>query len=338
MMQTMELIEKLCMLDGISGREDKVREALIECVDGHCEWHTDARGNLLCHKKGKNPTSKKVMITAHMDETGFMLTGIREDGLISFANVGDIDSRAVLGKAVRIDGKTLGVIGTKPIHLQTKEEQDRPVPIDQLYIDIGASSKKSAEQAVSLGAQITFAGEGVTEFGNGYITGKAMETRAVCALLAQMLCEDWEYDADVVFNVSTQAMTSGAANAAFAIDPDIAFIIGSAPADDVRGGKHNCFLGKGPAISLHDQMTYYDTELYQQCIKTAKEKQLAVQQLERSTAKNESRQIQLSCDGVRVLSLALPCRYPNTISAMVSKEDLNHMKNMIYALLKDIEN
>lgn len=150
-----------------------------------------------------------------------MLSGIREDGLLRFANVGEIDSRVVLGKAVRIDGEVIGVIGTKPIHLQTREEQDRPMPLDQLYIDIGASTKTSAEQAVKLGAQVTFAGEGVAAFGNGYLTGKAMETRAACAMLAQLLCEDWEKDVDVVFTTSAQAMTSGGANAAFALHPDV---------------------------------------------------------------------------------------------------------------------
>ena len=131
-----ELIEALCMADAISGREEKVRELLIQKIDGHCEWRVDARGNLLCHKKGKKPAQKRVMITAHMDEAGFILTGIREDGLLRFANVGEIDSRVVLGKAVRIDGEVIGVIGTKPIHLQTREEQDRPMPLDLSLIHI----------------------------------------------------------------------------------------------------------------------------------------------------------------------------------------------------------
>ena len=275
-----ELIEALCMADAISGREEKVRELLIQKIDGHCEWRVDARGNLLCHKKGKKPAQKRVMITAHMDEAGFMLTGIREDGLLRFANVGEIDSRVVLGKAVRIDGEVIGVIGTKPIHLQTREEQDRPMPLDQLYIDIGASTKTSAEQAVKLGAQVTFAGEGVAAFGNGYLTGKAMETRAACAMLAQLLCEDWEKDVDVVFTTSAQAMTSGGANAAFALHPDVAIVIGSIAAHDGKGGKGTCKLGKGPATCLHDLTTYYDLDTYNQCIQIAEEKGLPLQQLE----------------------------------------------------------
>ena len=336
-MSKVEWITTLCNTDGISGREDKVRSALIEMIDGHCDWKVDARGNLLCHKKGRHPAVKKLMITAHMDEAGFMLTGIREDGLLSFANVGDVDSRVTLGKAVRIDGKTLGVIGTKPIHLQTKEEQDRPVPFDKLYIDIGASSKESAEQAVSLGAQITFAGEGVAEFGDGYLTGKAMETRAACAMLAEMLCEEWEYDVDVVFTTSAQTMTSGAANAAFVLRPDLALVIGSAKADDVRGGAHTCCLGKGPAVCLHDQTTYYDLTFYQQCLKAAKDHQIALQQIERSSDKNESKQIQTSCAGVPVMALSIPCRYPASISAMIAKQDLALTRQMILALAEEIQ-
>ena len=336
-MSRVEWIATLCNEDGISGREDRVRTALIGMIDGHCDWKVDARGNLLCHKKGKHPAAKKLMITAHMDEAGFMLTGIREDGLLSFANVGDIDSRVTLGKAVRIDGNTLGVIGTKPIHLQTKEEQDRPVPFDKLYIDIGASSKESAEQAVTLGAQITFAGEGVAEFGDGYLTGKAMETRAACALLAEMLREEWEYDVDVVFTVSAQAMTSGAANAAFVLHPDYALVIGSAKADDVRGGAHSCCLGKGPATCLHDQTTYYDLAFYQHCVQTARDSHLPLQQLERSSDKNESRQIQTSCEGVPVLALNIPCRYPASISAMVAEHDLEETKQLIFALANSVQ-
>ena len=333
----MELIKELCELDGISGREDLVREAIIRKIDGHCEWKTDARGNLLCHKKGKNPAAKKIMITAHMDEVGFMLTGIRPDGLLSFANVGEIDSRVVLGKAVRVDSKVIGVIGTKPIHLQTKQEQDTPVPLGQLYVDIGASSAESAEKAVSLGAQITFAGEGVVEIGNGYLSGKAMETRANCALLAEMLCEEeWPCDVDVVFNVSTEAMTSGAANAAFALHPDAAIVVNALEADDVRGGQHTCCLGKGPVVSLKDFNTYYDLGLYQNCIAAAKENNLDIQELEKNTAKTECRLIQTSCAGVPVLALALPCRYPTSISAMIQLEDLNRMKQMIYALTAKI--
>ncbi len=236
------------------------------------------------------------------------------------------------GQPGRIDGKTIGVIGTKPIHLQTKDEQDRPVPFDKLYIDIGASTRESAQQAVTLGAQITFAGEGTAAFGNGYLTGKAMESRALCALLAELLRREWEFDVDAVFTTSALTMTSGAANAAFALRPDAAIVLGTAQADDVRGGAHRCRLGGGPAICLHDATTYYDLGLYNTCVQTAQEKGLALQQLESSALKNESRQIQTACEGVKVLSLSLPCRYPYSISAMIQQEDLERTGCLLQAL------
>ena len=156
-----ELIEALCMADAISGREEKVRELLIQKIDGHCEWRVDARGNLLCHKKGKKPAQKRVMITAHMDEAGFMLTGIREDGLLRFANVGEIDSRVVLGKAVRIDGEVIGVIGHQANPPANQGGTGPPDAAGPAVHRHRRFHQTSAEQAVKLGAQVTFAGEGV---------------------------------------------------------------------------------------------------------------------------------------------------------------------------------
>ena len=127
-------------------------------------------------------------------------------------------------------------------------------------------------------------------------------------------------------------MTSGAANAAFALRPDAAIVLGTAQADDVRGGAHRCRLGGGPAICLHDATTYYDLGLYNTCVQTAQEKGLALQQLESSALKNESRQIQTACEGVKVLSLSLPCRYPYSISAMIQQEDLERTGCLLQAL------
>ena len=159
-----ELIEALCMADAISGREEKVRELLIQKIDGHCEWRVDARGNLLCHKKGKKPAQKRVMITAHMDEAGFMLTGIGRT--VCCALPTSEKSTAEWCWARRFESTAKLSASSAPSQSTCKlgRNRDRPMPLDQLYIDIGASTKTSAEQAVKLGAQVTFAGEGVAAF------------------------------------------------------------------------------------------------------------------------------------------------------------------------------
>ena len=155
---------------------------------------------------------------------------------------------------------------------------------------------------------------------------------ALCALLAELLRREWEFDIDAVFTTSALTMTSGAANAAFALRPDAAIVLGTAQADDMRGGARRCRLGGGPAICLHDATTYYDLGLYNTCVQTAQEKGLALQQLESSALKNESRQIQTACEGVKVLSLSLPCRYPYSISAMIQQEDLERTGCLLQAL------
>ena len=163
-----------------------------------------------------------------------------------------------------------------------------------------------------------------------------METRAACAMLAQLLCEDWEKDVDVVFTTSAQAMTSGGANAAFALRPDVAIVIGSIAADDGKGGKGTCKLGKGPATCLHDLTTYYDLDTYNQCIQIAEKKGLPLQQLENPSSKNESRQIQTAGDGVRVVALNIPCRYPSSISAMIQQQDLSDTAALLTACVEEL--
>ena len=141
---------------------------------------------------------------------------------------------------------------------------------------------------------------------------------------------------DVVFTTSAQAMTSGGANAAFALHPDVAIVIGSIAADDGKGGKGTCKLGKGPATCLHDLTTYYDLDTYNKCIQIAEEKGLPLQQLENPSSKNESRQIQTAGDGVRVVALNIPCRYPSSISAMIQQQDLSDTAALLTACVEEL--
>ena len=134
----LELIKELSLLDGVSGDEGAVRERIIKEIDGKCEWSVDPLGNIIALKKGKRATDKKIQLSAHMDEVGFIITHIGEDGLLRFAPVGGIDVRVTLGKRLRIGRKRLcGVVGLKPIHLVSEEEFNTPPKMDELYIDIG---------------------------------------------------------------------------------------------------------------------------------------------------------------------------------------------------------
>ena len=153
------LLEKLCNANGISGDEDRVRDIIIsEIKNSGAEYTVDNMGNLLVFKKGKNTPNKRLLISAHMDEVGFIVTNITSEGYIKFDEVGGIDRRVILGKSVVINNSVNGVVTAAPMHLLTSEQRDSIPKLDNMFIDIGAESKEEAEKYVSLGDSINFEG------------------------------------------------------------------------------------------------------------------------------------------------------------------------------------
>lgn len=131
------MLKDLCLLNGTSGDESAVRDYIISKIKDNCEYKVDALGSIIAFKKGKKRTNKKVMICAHMDEVGFIITDITDDGYLKFAPVGGIDARIVADRKVTINNIN-GVIGLKPIHLLSSDEKEKAVSFKNLFIDIGA--------------------------------------------------------------------------------------------------------------------------------------------------------------------------------------------------------
>ncbi|MBP5580917.1 MAG: M42 family peptidase, partial [Ruminococcus sp.] len=147
-----DLLKELCLTDGISGDENAVRDLIISKIKLVCDYSIDNLGNLICFKKGRKKPKKKLMICAHMDEVGLMVTYIRADGTLSFNCVGGIDPSVIIGRQVRIGKDRIsGVVGSTAVHNLSKEDRDKAPEVDSLYIDIGAESKEEAEKYVSLG-------------------------------------------------------------------------------------------------------------------------------------------------------------------------------------------
>ena len=152
MINMVQLLRELCSLFGPSGCEDEVREAIIKRISSHCEYSVDNSGNLIAFKKGRLPSSRRVMLCAHMDEVGFMITWIDERGLLKFSTLGGIDDRVLCGRRVLIgQNRVPGVIAAKPVHLLSEDEKKKATPSDKMYIEIGCTSKDEAAALVSLG-------------------------------------------------------------------------------------------------------------------------------------------------------------------------------------------
>ncbi len=262
-----ETLKNLCALNGTSGREEAVREAIIDMIKDHCDEMTvDNMGNIIAFKKGAKPRAKKLMLDAHMDEVGFMVTGYTDDGMLRFENVGGIIPTVIIGRSVSVGEKGhIGVIGTKPIHLQNKEERGSVVAADKLYFDIGAENKEDAEKYVQPGDAAYFVSDYV-EFGNDMVKAKAIDDRIGCAVMVELIRSDLEYDTWFSFAVQEEVGCRGAAATAFTVRPDITVCIEGTTAGDVAGvtgDKKVCCVGKGAVVSFMDRGTIYDRPLYQ---------------------------------------------------------------------------
>ena len=164
-----DTVKTLCYLSGVSGFEDEVRDYILERVLDHAdEIVTDPMGNLMVFKKGRVTPQKRVMLAAHMDEVGLIITSIDDDGYLKFSFVGGIDRRVAIGKSVFVgDNRVPGVIGIKAYHLVSRDEEKKVPKTDDMYIDIGVKNKKEAQEIVSLGDAAVF-DDTIVEFGVGF--------------------------------------------------------------------------------------------------------------------------------------------------------------------------
>ena len=205
------MLKTLCLLNGTSGDENKVRDYIISEIKDYCEYTVDSLGSIIATKKGRITPNKKISINAHMDEVGFIITGITEDGYLRFSTVGGINPNVCLDRVVTVgDNSVSGVIADKAFHLLEKSERDTCPDFDKMLIDIGATSKKETESLVSIGDFAYFDSD-YYEFGNGYIKSKALDDRIGCMLMIDMIKSDLKYDMTFCFNVQEEVGLRGSA-------------------------------------------------------------------------------------------------------------------------------
>lgn len=332
-------IKELTELNGVSGNEDEVREYILKNIKDLADDTTvDSMGNIIAFKKGKN-SKLKVMLSAHMDEVGFMVTGFGESGVIKFATVGGIDERILLGKRVLVgDNKIPGVIGSKPIHLQEREERNANVKLKKMYIDIGTDKKDETEKLVSLGDYIAFHSP-YTEFGEGLIKSKALDDRVGCAILMEALKERYECDLYACFTVQEEVGLRGSEVAAYTVSPDIALVVEGTTCSDVPGvekSEYSTILGEGAALTIMDRTSYADKNFVNYIYELAQKNKLPVQFKQTTTGGNDAGKIQLSKSGVVTASISVPCRYIHSPVSVMSQKDFNSCKDIVIAVLRDL--
>lgn len=332
----MSNLKQLCALDGVSGREDAVREYIMKKLSASPATITvsvDALGNVLAHVQGKRRAARKLLFAAHMDEVGFIITGATDEGFLRFAPVGGIDASVVYGRKVKVNGHG-GVIGGKAVHHCAGDEKKTAVPIDQLLIDVAADSKEEALGIAKPGDVAVFDSDYVKLEGDRF-KARALDDRAGCAMLLELASQTPEYDIALAFTVQEEVGLRGAKTAAFSMDPDIAVVVDSTTASDTAGvpeDKQVCRVGGGPVVSFMDRRTLYDKVLYDEIMKTAERIHVPAQTKTMVAGGNDAGSIQRSRAGVRVAAISLPCRYIHSPSCVLSEKDCSATA----ALLKEL--
>ena len=336
----LETIKELSLLDGVSGRENAVREYIINAVSPYADSiETDPLGNLIVFKKGKNTPENKVMLDAHMDEVGMMITHINSDGTLDFDCVGGIDKRVMLGRPVTVgENKINGVIGVKAVHMvPASEKLNMP---STMYIDIGADSKEEAEKVVALGDYACFNSEFV-EFGEDLIKCKALDDRAGCAILIDMIKSELPYDMYFNFAAGEEVGFGIAQTAFYKVQPDYAIVVETTTAADladVPDNKKVCSLGKGGVISFMDRRTIYPKDLFDKAFELAEKHGIKAQVKSLVAGGNNAGVIHKTAGGIKTITVSLPCRYLHSPSCVLKKEDILESAKLIRILAEELAN
>lgn len=327
-----EYLKKYCEIPSPSGFEDELREKIIDDIkDFADEIKIDNLGNLIVFKKGKKPAQKKVLLDAHMDEIGFMITGIDEKGYLRFDNLGGIDSKVLFGKRVKING-IYGVIGGSAVHLLSPDERKKVQKNDNLRIDIGAKDKLDAMKKVKIGDSAVFDTE-FKDMGENF-AARGLDDKIGCAVLVKLIRSELEFDTYFSFSVQEEIGCRGANVVAFSVAPDCAITVESTTASDVHGVPDEqtvCKLGQGVALSLMDNGTMYNSALVHKVFQNAEKNGISAQFKTAVAGGTNASVIHKSRNGVKILNMSLPCRYIHSGYCLANKSDAENL----YLLVKN---
>jgi len=334
----LETLKSLCALNGVSGSEGEVSEYIINRAKKYTDdIIADVMGNVIVYKKGKKKPESKIVLCAHMDEVGVIITGITDDGFLRFDKAGSLDGRVVLGKAVTIGRKRVpGIIGCKAIHLVKTKDREKPVEFDDMYIDIGVKSRTEAEEHISLGDTGAF-NDDIREFGNGYIKAKAIDDRFGCAVLLELIESELPVDCTFAFTVQEEVGLRGAYTAAYRTAPDIAIIVEGTTAADlpsVSESKKVCKVGNGPVLPFMDKGAIYNREIHGLLTSLADKNQIPWQTKTYIAGATDGSVFQTTRTGIKTAGIAAPIRNLHSPSCVGKISDLEAVYKLICLFLE----
>jgi tetrahedral aminopeptidase len=326
-----KLLQQLTETFGPSGYEDNVRKLVqAEVKPLADEIKVDALGSLIVRKRPSRQTkdTKKIIIAAHMDEIGLMVSHIDENGFVRFSSIGGVFGKYILGGRVQFLNGVQGVIG------YDRFDKVNEIPaLDKIYIDVGATSKKDCP--VKVGDVAAF-DRPYIEMGNR-IVAKSMDDRVGVLVAIETLraLKSTLHDVYFVFTTQEEVGTRGAGTSAFGVDPDVGIAIDvTSSADTPNAPKMEMALGKGPCVKIRDAGALSDPRVVQWMIQAAEKNKIPYQREVLLFGGTDARAIQLTRAGVPAGCLSIPARYVHSPSEMVDYTDVQNSVKLLTAILR----
>ncbi|AKG04164.1 peptidase M28 [Salimicrobium jeotgali] len=347
--ETLTMLKDLTNARGVPGNEREARDVMEQYIKPYADSvYTDNLGSLIAEKRG-DKKGPKVMVAGHLDEVGFMVTRVDENGFVYFQTVGGWWSQVMLAQRVTImtgKGDVTGVIGSKPPHILSAEQRKKPVDIKDMFIDIGAGSREeAAEFGVKPGDSVVPYFEFTQMNNEKMLLAKAWDNRIGCAIAIEVLKRlKKEKHPNIVYGVGTvqeEVGLRGAKTAANMIQPDIAFGVDVGIAGDTPGVTDKdaqASMGEGPQIILYDASMISHKGLRDFVTDTADKNNIPYQFDSMAAGGTDSGSIHLSHNGVPALSITVPTRYIHSHAAMLHRDDFENAVSIIVEVIKNLDN
>lgn len=346
--ETLQMLKDLTDARSIPGDEKEARNVMKQYISPYAdEVFTDNLGSLIAKKSGLE-NGPKIMIAGHLDEVGFMVTRIDDNGFVYFQTVGGWWSQVMLAQRVTLltrKGDVTGIIGSKPPHILPPEARKKPVEIKDMFIDIGASSREEAEEFGVLPGDSVVPYFEFTQMKNEkLLLAKAWDNRIGCAIAIEVLKQLKEEEhPNVVYGVGTvqeEVGLRGAKTSTHAIEPDIGFAVDVGIAGDTPGispKEADSKIGKGPQVILYDASMVSHKGLRDFVTDTADKNEIPYQFSSMAGGGTDSGSIHLTANGVPALSLTIATRYIHTHAAILHRDDFDNIVKLIVEVIKNLD-
>lgn len=322
-----DLLKKLTGTIGVSGNEEEIREVIKEEVkDSVDEISVDTLGNLIAVKKGKG---KKIMVVAHMDEIGIMVTYIDDKGFLRFSNIGGVSQYNSVGQKVRFKNGTMGAV-----FYEDKLEDMKNLKLSKMYIDIGVKSKEEAQKLVKIGDVACFVGDAIKQ--GDMIISKALDDRSGCAVVVEAIKQMGKTDNEIyfVFTVQEELGLRGAGTAAYKINPDMAIAVDvTLTGDTPESHPMEVKCGEGPAIKIKDRSVLCHPEVKKLLEESAKKINIPYQFEILEMGGSDPGSIHITAGGIPSGAISIPCRY---VHSPVETASLSDIENAVKLLVEAI--